>query len=244
MNREDLRKAANHRRADEADEAKVSWDCTFCNRSWATELGFMKHKCKEREKLDKLQSIQGQAAYSYYSEWMRTRKMSVPSAERFLASRYYNHFIRFAEHVERTAIPNVEQFIKRMVEFNYDPVMWTNRAVYASYLEWFDRAYPPEKQFIESLEQLQSLARDEEVPLPEIYTALGTERLIKLVRRRKVSPWFLVTSKKFISWASALPEFEKQMVTDCINVGAYGLKLQARPDLVHLFRAASAEAGL
>jgi hypothetical protein len=244
MKREELRQAASHRRASGSEAAAERWECTYCNHSWVTELGFMKHKCKGREKLDKLQSVIGQAAYSYYSEWMRARKMSVPSAERFLDSRYYNAFIRFAEHVQKTAIPNVEQFIVQMIQLKYDPVMWTNRGVYAAYLEWFDRAYPPEKQFIESLEQLQQVAVENGVELKDVYTFLGVEHLIRLVRRRKVSPWFLVTSKRFISWASSLPEMEKQMVTDCVNVGAYGLKLQARPDLVQLFRAASAEVGL
>jgi hypothetical protein len=204
----------------------------------------MGHTCKGRAKLDQLQSITGQVAYSYYGDWMRARRRSVPSAEKFLTSRYYNTFIRFADFADKTAIPNTEQFIKQMVELNYDPVLWTNRGVYAAYLEWFDRAYPPESQFMESLDQLTRLAADGEVQLTNIYEYLGAESLVKLVRRRKVSPWFLVTSKKFISWATALPTLEKQLVTDCVNVGAYGLKLQARPDLVHMFRAASAEVGL
>ncbi len=204
----------------------------------------MKHKCKGRERLDELQSAVGQQAYSLYAEWMRVRRMTVPPIENFMESRYFRSFIKFSEYANKTAIPNVLQYVKFMVEQKVDPMLWTNRAMYASYLEWFDNAFPPESQFIESLDRLLFMAVDLKVEPAKVFEALGSEKLVELVRRRKITPWLLVTSTAFLKWASALDSHERTILTDCVDVGAYSLKLQKRADLAAMFRKATMEVGL
>lgn len=240
MDREALRKAAASRRSDATVPTVKSptWHCEFCLRDFQTENGFMNHHCAERAKLDEMRSPRGTAAYAYYSEWMRLQKRSVPAADRFMNSRQYNYFIKFTDWAEKTAIPNPNQFIKVMVETSTQPVLWCRDTTYAMYLQWYDNAYPPIEQFIETFDRLTNHARELGVPISEVYPAMGAREIARLVRRRKLSPWLLVVSHKFLKWVQGLPQVEREILGEAINFGAYAGKLNQNPELARELRAA------
>lgn len=241
LDREALRKAAASRRSDvevPAQKAAPVWHCTHCLRDYQTETGFMKHYCPERERLDELKSPRGQTAYAMYAEWMRLQKRSVPAPETFMVSKQYNYFIKFADWSERTSIPNPNQFIKLMVESGTQPVLWCRSATYALYLEWYDNTYPPEDQFVQTWDRLKLMAADLRVPVGEVYQTLGPIELAKLVRKRKLSPWLLVVSPRFLRWAQHLPEADRETLNQAIDFLAYSKKLSAYPELAREFRRA------
>lgn len=240
LDREELRKAAANRRSDEAapSDNKVRWDCGFCSRGFLTENGFMSHFCKEREKMDLLKSPQGQAAYQFYSEWMRLKRHSIPAPDRFMSSKYFNQFVKFVEWSEKVAIPVPASFIKLMVETNVLPSMWCRSNTYEMYLTWFDNVYPPESQFLESLDKIKEIAADEGCTPGEVYEKIGVRELIKLIRRRKLSPWLMITSSRFLTWAQALPQTDRDDLNTAINFLAYANKLNANPALARILKAA------
>lgn len=240
LDREAIRKAAASRRTVDEPQpvAKSAWRCDFCLRDFQTETGFMRHYCEERERLEILKSPRGQAAYSMYSEWMRLQRRSVPSPQTFSTSKQWNYFLRFAEWSEKTAIPNTNQFIKLMVETGTQPVLWCRSQTYALYLQWYDNAYPPEQQFIETFDRLQSMAIDHRCSPAELYQVLGPFEIANLVRRRKLSPWLLVVSPRFLKYASSLSQQERDVLNTAIDFGVYAKKLQQLPDLAREFKRA------
>ncbi len=244
MDREALRKAAESRRNEIVPERVVTWHCGFCLRDFATETGFMKHRCPERERLEEMRSPRGSLAYAYYSEWMRLQKRSVPDVDRFMTSRQYNYFMKFVDWVEKTSMPNPNQFIKLMVETGTQPVLWCRDNTYAMYLQWYDNAYPPSEQFIETFERLQMLAADHNVELSKVFNELGPQAVAKMVRRRKLSPWLLVLSAVFLDWLRSLPDTDKDMVADAVNFAAWSLKLRNEAELVRELKTACEEFGL
>jgi hypothetical protein len=240
LDRAALRQAAASRRneIDVPQKAAHAWHCTHCLRDYQTETGFMKHHCPERERLEELKTPRGQSAYAMYSEWMRQHKRSVPAAETFMISKQYNYFMKFVDWSEKTAIPNPNQFIKLMVETGTQPVLWCRSATYALYLQWYDNTYPPEQQFVETLDRLHSMAIDRRVPVSELYRDIGPYELAKLVRRRKLSPWLLVVSPQFLRWATTLPQHDRDVLNEAIDFSVYAKKLSQFPELAKEFRRA------
>lgn len=245
LNREELRKAAASRRNDAAAVERVTvWHCDHCLRDYATETGFMNHHCPEFEKLELLRSPQGQAAYSYYADWMRANKRSVPPQETFLNSKQFNYFVKFAGWVDKTAVPNVKRFVELMVETDTPPMLWCRDTTYALYLEWFDNAFPPEQQFVETLDFMRKLSIDHEVEPKQLYTHLGAFEIAKYVRHRKISPWLLVVAPGFLNWVSKLPQHERDVLNEAINFMAYANKIRANPELAALLRKACEQEAL
>lgn len=204
----------------------------------------MRHICRERERLDELRTPIGQAAYAYYGEWLRLQRRSVPKPEAFMRSAQYQHLLRFARWVDTTAVPNPNQFIKLMVETGTLPALWCRSQTYEMYLQWYDGVYPPEEQFLETYDRLVTMASDLKVPLAEVYGAIGPNELARLVRRRRLSPWLLVVSPRFLTWVQTLDHTARDVLNDAISFSAYASKLRQRPELARELRRACEAEGI
>ena len=205
----------------------------------------MNHRCPAREKIDELRGSVGQAAYAHYSDWMIAKKRSVPPIETFAESKMYNAFVKFAEHAVRTNIPNVKQFIKLMVEHNdVSPMLWCRDNVYAMYLEWYDQAFPPEVQVLESLEFIKGLIEDYECTPEWIFKMIPVDTLALHIRRRKISPWFLASSKVFRTHLLTCEQEDKEKLERAMNMGAMIARIQKDAGLFQFFNRVTQSEGL
>jgi len=250
MDREALKGLAKGRRNSSEPAVaprKVTWTCEYCQHPFVSERVFMNHRCKEKERLEELRGLVGQSAYAYYSEWMKQSKRSVPPLETFAHSSFYSTFIKFANHVRRVNMPNPMGFIKIMVSSNIQPSLWCRDNVYALYLQSYDTAVPPTTQFIDSLDFALWMAGEHEVQPAEVFSAMGLEKVLLSVQKRKLSPWFLVASKKFREWMAAQNEWDKSRLEGAVQVGAMIMRIQQTEKHIKLFKEfskATEEAGL
>lgn len=252
MDREALRsKAASRRNKD--DEVvlicrRVLWSCEACAHDFATETGFMRHACKGRAKIDELQSPVGQAAYAFYSEWMSRSKRKAPPIETFAGSKLYSTFIKFAKHVVRVRLPNVSGFIRTMVDNgNVQPSLWCRDNVYAMYLQGYDAVVTPTQQFVSSLDEMYAFAKEFNCYISDVYNQLGVETILDLVQKRKLSPWFLISSVAFRGWMMQQSEENADRLEAAIQVGALLARVshsEALRTLLTDFSRATKELGL
>lgn len=248
MNREALRNQAASRRSDESELVRrpaCMWRCEHCAHEFTREMAFMKHRCREKDRIEELRSPTGQAAYAHYSEWMRVQRHTVPPIETFAESRYYSTFIRFAEHAKKTNLPDVSAFIKLMVDSGkVPPGLWCRDNVYSMYLKAFDAAVPPEKQFLQAVDEVIALAVELKVELKDVFPAIGFATLLDLVRRRRLTCWLLLASEQFKSYLLALEPVEKETLATAINVPAAIDRFKQEPYLLKELTQAAKEIGL
>lgn len=238
MDRESLRSLAASRRSGaeiEVSQTRTKWTCGFCSRDFVHEGTFMNHRCREKIRNDELRSAIGLAAYAHYIEWMKLKKHTPPPVETFATSKFYGSFVKFAEYVARVHVPNVRHFIATMVEHGISPTLWSRDQTYALYLQWYDNAYSPESQVLESLELLQEYATDLKVSKHDVYSAIGVELLLKLIRQRKISGWFLFASPGFKRYLNTLSGDQKEALQNAMNAGAMITRIQQQPDLLRYF---------
>ena len=222
MDRQALKNQAASRRNRGAEPAsKVNWTCEYCNHPFATETGFMNHRCRGREKLEELKSPIGQAAYAYYTEWMKMNKRSVPSIETFSESKLYSSFIKFAQWVVKVRLPNTTGFIRAMVmNGKISPTLWCRDNVYAMYMEGYDNVVHPTVQFLDTHENLIAMAKLYPVPVQDVFIMLGVDGVLEFVQQRKLSPWFLIASQVFRTWLKSLPLEDQDRVESALQIGA------------------------
>lgn len=229
----------------EPEVKKAIWGCEFCSRLFVRERSFMSHRCKERERIDELRSVVGQAAYLHYSYWLKLKKRSVPPIETFAESSLYTTFVKFADHVIKTNIPNVKQFIKLMVDHNdVTPALWCRDNVYSMYLEWYDQGYPPEVQVIESLDFAKSLMADYDCSAENLFKSIPVDILVQHIKRRKLSPWFLAASKVFRDHLMSCDPEDKNKIERAMNMGAMIARIQKDSGLFAFFGRVTLSEGL
>ena len=200
--------------------------CHFCGKRYTNELLFEKHNCKEKIRKFELASPVGQAAFSYYNFWMNTRKFGSQTAEAFQQSRYYNAFNKFAKFTVNTNIGTPETYIRLMVENSIDPFLWIGTGAYDIFLASYDKKVDPLEQVQHSIEYLLSLAEKENLDVSNIFEALGSQRILLLIRQRRLSPWFLLHSEKFSKLLKSLTAEERNVFANAINVGAWANRFQ------------------
>jgi hypothetical protein len=153
--------------------------------------------------------------------------------------------VKFAEHAIRTNIPNTKQFIRLMVEHkNVSPGLWCRDNVYAMYLEWYDQANPPEIQVMESVEFMNTLIEDYECSSSHVFKVVPVDTLVLHIKRRKISPWFLVASKVFRAHLLTCDSLEKEKLERATNMGAMIARIQQQPDIFRFFNKVTEEIGL
>jgi hypothetical protein len=214
-------------------------------RDFTMERAFMNHACKEKQRAEELRSPVGQAAYAHYSEWMRVQRHTVPPIETFAESKFYATFIRFAHHAKKTNLPDVNAFIKLMVEAGkVPPGLWHRDNVYSMYLQAYDAAVTPEKQFLRGLDELTNLAAELKVELKDVFPAIGVTTLMELVSKRKLTFWLLLASERFKTYLLALDPMEKDMLAAAINVPAALERFRQEPYVLKEFANGLKELGL
>lgn len=218
--------------------------CHFCNRRFKREVLFLKHDCKKKRRQQEIRTPIGQAAYSYYREWMRIRRFKEQSAAAFIDSNFYNAFINFAKMVQATNIGKPERYIQLMVECDIPPVLWCRDNAYAIYLDWVDTLSDPMDTVQNSIEYLIEMGKKLGVDLPNIIDALGSQQVLSLIRQRRLSPWVVFNSKKFGDMLRALSQDELKAFNLVINSSYWAKKFQGNAELVQQIKNIIAEMGL
>ncbi len=234
LNIDKIKLSASSRRnnAQASSVNNSDWHCHYCDKSFTHESTFMNHFCKERERYDELRSPIGQAAYNYYSEWMKFYKRKPPPIDTFATSRFYTSFVKFAKHVIVINLPSPEMFIRLMSDRDISPVLWCRDQCYSIYLEFYDKTMEPLEQVKNSIVTLIDLSEKENVQLENIFVHLGSNRVIELLRLRKLSPWFIFCSSKFGEFLKTLPQEDWLEMSKIINPQHWSEKLEANKKLV------------
>jgi len=229
-------------------EVKLSsqskWHCSFCNKRFAGETAFMRHFCEPRRRSEELKSPLGQAAYGYYREWMKLKRFSQPGAAAFMESKFYRQFINFAQLVIDANISRPEKFIELMVEADVNPSLWCREQCYAIYLEWTDKLSDPLDQVQESINYLLDLGEKEGVELTEIFSHLGPQRVLSLVRQRRLTPWLLFCSPSFGKLLKTLDHSQLTVFNNIVQASYWGTRFQKEKATINSIKLIVKEVGL
>lgn len=187
----------------------------------------------------------GQAAWNYYQEWMKAYKRQVPRAQAFLHSKFYSSFVRFAKFAKRVHLPEPKTFVWLMKERDISPAIWNNDQVYAIYLEFLDRQGDPKKAAETTINTLFDIADAAECETSDVFDILTPNEVIQLLRERRLSPWILLNSKKFLKFFVERVSNEERIVMESIiRPNYWGEKFTKRPEDVELMKKYVAELSL
>ena len=178
---------------------EFKYQCDYCQARFKTEGRFMKHHCDAMTRIEQFKTLRGQAAMQFYKTWMTIKRhASVVTPEVFMDSTFFTAFYKFAGFALKTQLPDPSSFISLMVKQKIDPKYWTRDEAYAKYLEWMTRAMPTNKIIEITVQTIFDIAEVTEVSPSDIFTVLSPNEVIQLIQQRRISPWILLNSKKFM----------------------------------------------
>lgn len=199
--------------------------CSFCSAGFKTESRFIKHKCSAMVRDGEFKSPMGQAAWSFYKDWMMKKYFSASTAaSTFKTSRYFNAFYKFSKFVRQAQIPNTKIYIDLMLRLKIDPTLWSRDEAYRRYLEYYTRKVPVKELANSSISTMLNIADAFEVDVSEIFDYLEPNDVITLLRQRNLSPWVLLNSKKFTNFYINITTSEERIIMETIINPDYWVK--------------------
>lgn len=202
------------------------FQCQYCHRTFAREKTFENHRCEKMKRYERFQTPTGQTAWTYYQKWRKYQRRSVNTKETFIASRYFNSFFLFVEHAKKLNFPDIDTFIRLMIQRDYPPVMWCSDEVYGEYISFLDRTTDPHRQLIITLRTLDQISTDRNIDVSDIFVELTANEVITLIMQRKMSAWVLLRSKKFSEFFKRLTTEQQQIIKTVLRFDYWSEKFE------------------
>lgn len=227
-----------------SEPSKVEWKCGFCDKKFVHEKNYLKHRCKEMERAQTMQTVAGQSAYRYYAYWMGAKRRKVPSAETFMDSVMFTSFCKFYDFVVKLHIPAPERYIDLMVKHDFDPKMWTLNDCYKLYLDWIDRCSDPFDQAATTVDMLYQLSEATNVPVQNVFEAIHPREVIELIRLRKLSPWLLFASSRFKNLILTMDQMDRESLLETVGNDFWSKRFRDNQPVVEKMLAIAKEMGI
>lgn len=174
--------------------------CKFCNKQFKREINYIKHHCEKMKRYDLFKTSIGLVAYIAFNQWRKIQKYPSVNVDVFTNSRYFNAFIKFAKFSRIQQIPDIVGYISLMVDKQLLPFYWSDFDVYDCYIQNFDNEYSVDSKIDISIETLHELSKQLNCQLSDVFNHVTPIQILRGITSRKISPWLLLPSKKFMNF--------------------------------------------
>lgn len=178
--------------------------CVHCKKIFKREKTYIDHMCKMKKRKIQSETVHGQAAFNFYSMWLKSKKVSNVNHETFMNSNYFNVFFEFAEWKSKVKLPNINHYIRMMNVWKLDPKDWSDTQTYSRYMETSDHTRSVEDHIRDSMNTIKNIVIDTETDKKYFLNCINPYELGDYVRTRRISPWFLLQTTYFAEWYSKL----------------------------------------
>lgn len=195
------------------------WECEYCDTRFTKEPAYNKHRCEMMERAEFIDNTKrGRFAYMVYNEYMMARGYIKQSKQVFRESKSYNSILKFAEFYYSAMLPDMKDYVNFVVkEIDLLPQYWVRSDVYERYISEFDERVTPLQQAEITFKHLATMAKGLECEPAEVFDYIYVTELAKLIQSRRVSPWVLLASERFIQYLDDCSDTERPIVEMMVN---------------------------
>lgn len=213
------------------------YQCQYCDAIFKSDVRFLKHNCKEKQRAEEIQTVTGQIAYRFYEKWLKMQHRKLYNVESFLRSRHYNSFIKFAIFVRKLkGLVDPDLFLNLMIKNKFPPNMWYDPKVYIRYITYIESTTTPTEKITTTLKTLENIANKHDCELQDVFKYICVSDLVQLIYTQKLSPWVLLPSKRFMMYVASLTEEEQIILDDTINANVWKQTFDADPKSVKIIK--------
>lgn len=207
--------------------------CDFCDKQFVRETNYLKHRCKMMKRYEIFETAVGHLAYLTYNQWRKISNLPPSPADVFIKSKYFESFKKFAKFCRSQSIPDKIGYIELMVEKKLFPFQWCDSDVYDFYLETFDKKYTIDQKIDISLQTFKEISAALDIEIKDIFENLTATDILKLITSRRLTPWLLLPSSKFMEFMTYRTTKEERFLFNVfIDVKKWKKYFAEHPDKV------------
>jgi len=221
------------------------FECSFCESRFVHETKFTKHRCDLMVRDEYVRTdVDGRFAFRVYKTWIEVRGYQRPRRSAFIESKYYNTIVKFVDFYREMMLPDLEDYMRFMVEDNLLPGMWSNAGIYEQYLIAFDDRVRPLKQADITFKYMDVLTESLDCTYAELFDYIDVREMVKLIQCRRFSPWVLLSSKRFMRYLAECNPNEAPALEAMVEDSMWQPRLRAWPKAYKAIRELTKELGI
>lgn len=194
--------------------------CKHCHHEFKREAAFEAHVCDRMRRDEAAKTTTGQAAFHLYAAWQEELKRPTATPTLFQMSKFFITFLKFAQHIKRTRLPQPATFVRWAAQNAFPPVMWTYNEIYMRYVDYLDNHGDPIEFAERTVRNILNYCEQNDVPTDRFFELVPPGELTHMVQSRAVSPLFLFYC----------PGFRKKLKKGCTVEQFHIIETTMRPD--------------
>ena len=204
------------------NESSQTYKCRYCEKDFRKESTLAAHLCeqKRRWQQEKETGVQlGLRAYLRFYE-LTQGSAKLKSYEDFVASPYYNAFVKFGRHMVGIRGINSQHFTDWLLKNNKKIDQWCKDSFYEQWLHEYLKKESPQDALERALKEMQDYADTH----PELkngfldYFRYGnSNRICHHVVTGRISPWIIYNCDSGVEFLDKLDEGQVAMILAWID---------------------------
>lgn len=200
----------------------MTYKCRYCEKGFAKESTLAVHLCepKRRWQQEKETGVQlGLKAYLRFYE-MTQGSAKLKSYENFVASPYYNAFVKFGRYCQGIRCINFTSFLDWLLKNNKKIDFWCKDSLYEEWMQDYLRREAVQDALERALKEMQDYA-DEHPELKNGFTDYfrygNTNRVCHHIATGRISPWIVFNSTSGVEFLDQLDPGQVEMILPWID---------------------------
>ena len=170
----------------------AKFKCSFCNREFVRETTLASHSCPKKlyhtDKDEKYMII----ALWCYNKFLARNTYRQADITKFLASRHYMEFIKFARYLLEAQIKNYQEFMDWICDNNIKVDHWRKDSTYDKFIKQHALKESCQRALEKFVLCTQDWAEQQSKPMQDFYIEVNSPTILKLIRDGKLSLWIAV----------------------------------------------------
>jgi len=169
-------------------------------------------RLRESNEIEVLAAFEAQKSYN-----RMIHRRGSKDVDKFIKTATYTHFIKLIRFAKEVHLPDIELYIKLMVNSKRQPNTWCNDRSYRVFLQQMNTSTNATDAIRLSAQELQDIAEKLNVSVQEAVDLMTIQEMLQMVRQRRISPWIVLNSKAFIEKIFGADASDRDAVSKVID---------------------------
>jgi len=200
----------------------MSFTCRYCNKSYSKESTLLAHLCEQKRRWQQEKETGVQFGLRAYLRFYETTQgaAKLKSYEDFVASSYYNAFVKYGRYLVAIRAINTNSFTDWLLKNNKKLDYWCKDSLYEQWMHEYIKREAVQDAMERALKEMQNYADDH----PDLkngyrdYFRFGnSNRICHHITTGRISPWVLFNCVSGVEFLESLSEEQLAIILPWID---------------------------
>ena len=205
--------------------------CTYCGKTFTRERTLQVHMCEPKRRYlqrDEKWVVNGFLVFQRFYQ-IHQNNTKPKTYDDFVASAYYNAFVKFGRHMMHINPLYSEKYIDYVILSKIKLDHWARDDLYETYLIDTLKAEPVESALQRSITTMMDWAEEQNAQWSDYFRLVNTNRSVQHIQQGKITPWLLFGCKAGKSLLKSFNDEQLQIVAKFIAPDFWTQRIKSSP---------------